>query len=254
MLVLGSLLFALLAFGAVACVPVADFESQRRQQSDVRAQVADTQVTLDKINRRVDTLQERIGDQAPGGGTAEIQALQDQVLGLEARVNQLQLASMGIQPLDPSRPNVGGPSVRTEAAAIAWVREEGLLQDQTVDETYRQALQLYGDGQVEQSIEQFRQFVAANPDSDLADNAQYWMGEGYYSQGDYNRSIIELNEVLLKYPRGDRVPGALLALATAFADSGDKIDARLILQKLINDHPDSEEAEAGRQQLQTLTE
>ena len=43
-------------------------------------------------------------------------------------------------------------------------------------------------------------------------------------------------------------------LADAFADSGDKIDARLILQKLISDHPKSEEAERGRQKLQALGE
>ena len=88
----------------------------------------------------------------------------------------------------------------------------------------------------------------------LADDAQYWIGEAYYAQGDYNRAIIELNEVLLKYPQSDRVPGALLALATAFADSGDRIDARLILQKLIDSHGATEEAEIGRKQLQTLAE
>jgi len=98
-----------------------------------------------------------------------------------------------------------------------------------------------------------RDFLRQNPKSDLADNAQFWLGEAYYSRGDYNRSIIELNEVLLKHSQGDQVPGALLALATAFANSGDKIDARLILQKLISDHGDSEEAKVGREQLQALT-
>ncbi|MFQ5666005.1 MAG: tetratricopeptide repeat protein, partial [Candidatus Binatia bacterium] len=88
----------------------------------------------------------------------------------------------------------------------------------------------------------------------LADNAQYWIGSCYYGQRDYNRAIIELNEVLLKYPRADKVPGALLMLADAFADSGDKIDARLILQKLISDHPRSAEAERGRRALQSLGE
>jgi hypothetical protein len=44
-----------------------------------------------------------------------------------------------------------------------------------------------------------------------------------------------------------------LALATAFADSGDPIDARLIVQKLISDHPESEEAKIGRQKLQDLS-
>jgi tol-pal system protein YbgF len=107
-------------------------------------------------------------------------------------------------------------------------------------------------GQCDQAVSNFRSFLRKKPKSDLADNAQYWIGECYYGQRDYNRAIIELNEVLLKYSKGDKVPSALLTLASAFADSGDRIDARLILQKLISDHPRSEEAERGRQKLQAL--
>ena len=99
-----------------------------------------------------------------------------------------------------------------------------------------------------------RDFIRKNQKSELTDNAQYWIGSCYYGQRDYNRAIIELNEVLLKYPKADKVPAALLMLADAFADSGDKIDARLILQKLISDHPRTEEGERGRQKLQSLGE
>ena len=49
------------------------------------------------------------------------------------------------------------------------------------------------------------------------------------------------------------MPTALLALATAFADSGDKIDARLLLQKLVSDHPQSEETSIGRKKLEDLS-
>ena len=94
---------------------------------------------------------------------------------------------------------------------------------------------MFRQGQCNQAVPKLRDFIRKNPKSDLADNAQYWIGSCYYSQRDYNRAIIELNEVLLKYPKADKVPPALLMLAGAFADSGDKIDARLILQKLIAD-------------------
>jgi TolA-binding protein len=58
----------------------------------------------------------------------------------------------------------------------------------------------------------------------------------------------------LKYPKGDKVPAALLTMADAFADSGDKIDARLVLQKLISQYPQAEEAAQARQKLQSLGE
>jgi len=71
--------------------------------------------------------------------------------------------------------------------------------------------------------------------------------------GRYPRAILEFNEVLLRYPKGDKVPAALLRQALAFAELGDKVDARLVLQKLVSEHGDSPEAEKGRQKLAELS-
>jgi tol-pal system protein YbgF len=82
--------------------------------------------------------------------------------------------------------------------------------------------------------------------------AQYWIGESYYAQGKYNESILAFNEILVSWPKSDRKPAALLRQADAFARTGDKIDARMILQKLIEDHPGSPEAAQAKDQLRTL--
>ena len=66
--------------------------------------------------------------------------------------------------------------------------------------------------------------------------------------------LFELNEVLVKYPQNERLPGVLLALASAFQKQGDNLDAKLVLQKLISDYPKSEEAQLARQQLPSLSE
>ena len=252
---LPSFAIAVLVLSAViaGCVPRADWEKVRREQQEMRALLADTQVSVDKMNRRLDTLQTGIDDRR-SGGTA--------VKGLERRVATLEAQIGGLAQVQPPLPvetpgtvaQAGVPSAHTEAAVIALRREDERLRAGGVDETYRNGLQLYREGHAPRAIEQLRQYLRTSRGSDLADNAQYFIGEAYYSTKDYNRAIIELNEVLLKYPQGDQVPGALLALATAFADSGDKIDARLILQKLISDHPKSEEAEIGRRQMQALSE
>ena len=59
--------------------------------------------------------------------------------------------------------------------------------------------------------------------------------------------------MLLRYPKGDKVPAALLRQALAFAELGDKVDARLVLQKLVSEHGDAPEAEKGRQKLAELS-
>jgi tol-pal system protein YbgF len=246
------LLAVLVAVGG--CATRADLERVKRDQQDMRARLADVQVSLDSINRRLDTMRSSMDDKGGGRDSATVRALEKRIADLETHTAAPPLptetgAAAVPTPVERAAPNMP----RTEAANIA-LRREDRAPANPANEAYRRALQTYRDGQADQAVVQFREYLRANPKSDLADNAQYWIGEAYYSKGDYNRAIIELNEVLLKYPQGDQVPGALLALATSFSNSGDKIDAKLILQKLISDHPKSEEAEIGRQQLQTLAD
>jgi tol-pal system protein YbgF len=246
------LIWLLVVATAAGCVTVADFEKVRREQQEMRALLADTQVSVDQANRRLDTMQ----DQTRGVPPAEMKKLERRMTELERRVAAIEVGSGGVAAgvSDIGAATGSGPSRRTQAAVVALPREEARLQSGNVDQAYREGIELYRDGQPTQAIEKFRQFVRRSGKSDLSDNAQYWIGECYYNMQDYNRAILELNEVLLKYPQGDQVPGALLALATAFADSGDKIDARLILQKLVSDHPATEEAKLGQKQLEKLTE
>lgn len=239
------------------CASAADLHRVRLDLKETQARLADTQATVDSMRQRVDALRTSVEESKKGGGSKRGPGLAE----LEQRVAALEGRS---SPLAPPTPTLDGlpsqdikPVVqlpRTDAAGITLRREESWLSSSTVNETYRKGLEQYRAGQCDQAITTFRQFIRADPGSELADNAQFWIGECYYARKDYNRAIIELNEVFTKYPKGDRVPSGLLALATSFADSGDAIDARLILQKLINDHGKSEEAEIGRQKLKTLTD
>lgn len=244
---------------AGGCASRADLERVRRDQQDLRARLADVQVSLDSVNRRLDTMKSSLGEGGGGSATA-MHALEKRVADLEARASVSPVpppsdtgAVAAIPAPAEQRPPPAPNVPRTEAANIA-LRREDRAPAGSPNDPYRRGLQAYREGQADQAIQQFHDYLRSNPKSDLSDNAQYWIGEAYYSKGDYNRAIIELNEVLLKYPQGDQVPGALLALATSFSNSGDPIDAKLILQKLVTDHPKSEEAEVGRQQLQKLSD
>jgi len=249
--------YPLIAWGFLAsflfgCATRADLERVRRETQELRARVADSQVALDRLSRQVSASGENEDAQRD---RAAMEALARRVADLEGQLGRLRMqpgAGMMVEGAGAGTVSgLPGGVQRTQAAIIAWDREADRLQN--ADPQYQRALQLYREGQSEEAIRLLRDFLRQNPKSDLADNAQFWLGEAYYSRGDYNRAIIEFNEVLLKHSQGDQVPGSLLALATAFANSGDKIDARLILQKLISDHGDSEEAKVGREQLKALT-
>ncbi len=250
-------LFAFLGFAVAlsGCATRSDYERMRRDQREMSARIADIQANMDTIRRQVSASGE---DDSTARALAEVESMEKRIGALEASLQGF-AASRVSAPVGETTEGGGtvsglpGGVPRTQAARLAWDREAASLQSGGADPNYARGLQLYREGQTEAAVRTLREFVNSNPKSDLADNAQFWLGEAYYSRGDYNRSIIELNEVLLKYPQGDQIPGALLALATAFANSGDKIDARLILQKLISDHPDTQEAKIGRDQLAALT-
>lgn len=245
---IAGLLAGALALGG--CVTRADFERLKRDQHEVRAQVADLQVSVDAVTRRLDTMKAQGNGRSAREAEARVRELERRLAEVEARATPVASPMLPGDPLATETPLPRVPG--SEAAQIAMRRE--VAASASAPLAYQRALQLFRDGQADQAIQTFREFLRGNSKSALADNAQYWIGEAYFSQGDYNRSVIELNEVLLKYPTGDQVPGALLALATAFSTSGDKIDAKLVLQKLITDHPQSEEAQVARQQLQSLTD
>ncbi len=107
---------------------------------------------------------------------------------------------------------------------------------------YEDAVRAFNEEHYEDSIQYFRDFVYKSPESEYADDAQFWIAESYLRKQLYSNAIKEFNQVVLRYGTGDRGAGALLKLAEVFSRIGDQVDARLSLQKLVNRYPGSDEA------------
>ncbi len=110
----------------------------------------------------------------------------------------------------------------------------------------------YRDGKYEEAITGFRGFLRKYPKSDLADNAQFWIGESYMGLKQYEKAILAYQEVIKNYPKGNKVPNAILRQAIAFYEIKDKTSSRLLLKKVIKKHPNSSEAGVARAKLKTL--
>lgn len=87
------------------------------------------------------------------------------------------------------------------------------------------------------------------PQSDQADNAQFWIGETYYREAWYEKAILEYQKVIENFPQGNKVPAALLKQAMAFTELGDQENARLIFKELVDRHPRSTEAKVAAKKL-----
>jgi len=117
------------------------------------------------------------------------------------------------------------------------------------EEAYAKAYETFKIGRYDAAKEEFRNFLKAFPDSEYSDNAQFWIGECEYFQGRYEEAIIEYEAVIQNYPKGNKVPNALLKQALSFLKLGDKSSAKLLLQGVIKDYPNTTPASVARKKL-----
>jgi tol-pal system protein YbgF len=97
----------------------------------------------------------------------------------------------------------------------------------------------------------FRDFAKKYPKSRLTASAQFWLGESHFAMKEFDKAIVAYDEVR-RFPQTDKAPAALLRQGFAFAELGEKLNARLVLQELVEKFPQSAEAPRAKQRLKAL--
>jgi tol-pal system protein YbgF len=96
-----------------------------------------------------------------------------------------------------------------------------------------------------------RTFLKTYPRNDYADNAQYWLGEAYYAQKDYQHALVEFRATIETYPRGNKVPDALLKVGYCYQALGQTEKARAVLEQVVNLYPKTEPAALAAKRLES---
>jgi tol-pal system protein YbgF len=117
---------------------------------------------------------------------------------------------------------------------------------------YRDAYETFQRGDQEGAKKKFETFLKQYPNTELSDNAQYWIAEIYYQKKDYERAVLEYEKVTAKYPEGDKVPAAMFKQALAFIELGDRANGRNILKRVMERYPHSDQADMARRRLEGL--
>ncbi|MEN3331359.1 MAG: hypothetical protein V7641_724 [Blastocatellia bacterium] len=117
------------------------------------------------------------------------------------------------------------------------------------DQLFAAAYGDYSRGNYDLAISEFRQYVETYPTSEMADNAQYWIGEALYAKKQLNEAIVEFDKVITIFSKGDKVPAARLKKGMALIELGQTETGRAELASLIRLFPRSNEAQLARQQL-----
>jgi tol-pal system protein YbgF len=255
MLVRGRALVAALMVvfaGLTGCATRDQYIKMRRELNQVRRMLADTQSDVQAQQRQIQAL---AGDADLGRvsslGTFEQGSLESRVSVLESVVQE-RLGAELPQPM-PGAAEPGATVVTGPAGAEQLGAEIAALRGQTPGEDeYRAALALVEQQDYAEAIPRLRSYLRKYPDTALSDNAQYWIGECYYAQRDFNNAILAFYDVTRRYPKGDKVCAAMLKQGFAFAELGDAADARIVLERLVQTHPSCGEVTRARAKLATL--
>jgi len=152
---------------------------------------------------------------------------------MEAKLNEVSKASR-------AQPQKEAPS-KGEASS-----------QEAMEALYKNAKQTYERKDFAAAREKFKAFLAVYPEGELSDNAQFWIGESFYSEKDYEKAIIAYDDVVKKFPKGDKIPSAMLKQALCWLELGDKTFARSLLKRVIREHPNTQQAKIANEKLRAI--
>jgi tol-pal system protein YbgF len=179
--------------------------------------------------------------------------LEERIMGVENRLKGL---DERIDRLDAKIERFASKQAEIEKSLPPPPSKEPMIEGKVTatgaGDLYKDAYETFQKGNLEGARAKFEAFLKQYPNTELSDNAQFWIGETYYLKKDYEKAILEYEKAIAKYPEGDKIPAALLKQSLAFLELGDKTNARNLLKRVIERYPHSEQAEMAKKRLEGI--
>jgi len=200
--------------------------------------------------------------------TTQTQGLSDNVQDIQARVGKLSQQMNDIQSLlqsidgkisggsgAPAVAGGGGAAPPADNAAGDNGAGAGNGSGQpaiSADTLYQNGLRDFTGGKYDLARQEFQDYLANFPANDLASNAQFYIGEIDYAQGNYKGAISSYVRVMSQYPRSFKVAASLLKKAQAEIKLGQKQSGIRDLHEVVRKYPGTDEARQAQARLREL--
>jgi tol-pal system protein YbgF len=122
----------------------------------------------------------------------------------------------------------------------------------TEQAVYTQSFDALKAGSYSIAITGFKDFLKSYPQSSLAENAQYWLGEAYYVNHDYDSAAEAFRTVLKKWPDARKAPDALLKLGYTQFEQKQYAAARSTLTAVTQRYPGTDAAKLAADKLRRI--
>ena len=229
--------------------------SQKQDNQNLRNKFAEQNALIESIRQEIQMLSGRL-EETEYVLKQKMQTSEDSYEKKEIRLDRIdQTASsnkdriarieryLNFESTEPGLKSKQGAGIKTQSQDEQKLSEDGI---------YQTAKQAFDQGDFELARERFQKLIETYPKSNMADNAQFWIGEIYYHEKWYEKAILEYQKVIENYPNGNKVQSSLLKQGFSFFNLGDKANARLIFTELIKKYPKSNEAKIAKKKLKDV--
>jgi tol-pal system protein YbgF len=177
----------------------------------------------------------------------EFQGLKESVGDLSERMNKLQTQLVDLGNTVKTLQSPPAPPPPTGAAGLS-----GPPPGLSAKQLYDSAMKDRSGGNLDLSLQGFEEYLKYFSDTDLAPNAQFYIGQIYYDKNEFGKAITAFDTVLERYPENNKTPDAMYMKGMALLKSTQRTQAAKEFLALIQKYPNAEVSAKARQQRKAL--
>jgi tol-pal system protein YbgF len=239
-----------------------DMQTQLTQDHTVqKTLIEQSSDTVNKLNTTMSSLQKSVQDVQANSGTrldtmsTQVQGLSDNLEEIKSRLGKVnqQLVDLqnSVQSID-ARLAGGNPAGAPPAAGPAAKPAADNNSHPPADTLYSNGLSDIQTGKNELARSEFQDYLKYYGDTELASNAQFYLGEIAYSQRQYQQAVAEYDKVLTNYPKSFKLAPARYKKGMALIELSQKNAGVKELREVVKRYPGTEEERRARAKLKEL--
>jgi len=206
-------------------------EDSTDKMNKLATTMTDLQTTLQKQQNESGSHVEQLSGQ--------IQALNDTLDELRTRLAKV---SKQLEDMQSTQQSLAAQQAQQQQAASV----------PPPDVLYNNALRDYTSGKNDIAPQEFSDYIKYYPNTDLAGNAYFYLGEISYRQNNFQDAVKNYDQVVQNFAGGNKAASAQLKKGMALVQLGQKDDGISELRHVVQRYPHAPEAAQARDQLRKL--
>jgi tol-pal system protein YbgF len=214
---------------------------------------------VNKLSSTMGSLQKSVQDVSANSGArldtmaTQVQGLSDNLEEIKSRLGKLNQQLADIQnALQSVEAKLAAAAPAGGAANSGGGSSNPPGSAPSADTLYSNGLRDITSGKYDLARQEFLDYLKYYGDTDLASNAQFYLGEIAYAQKNYNQAVAEYDKVLVNYPKSFKLAPARLKKGLALLEANQKASGVRELREVIRRYPGTEEERRARAKLKEI--